>query len=84
MCISLSLNGEELDLRALKMEPEEWAPNGIDVAGCVQRNSREIREPEIFACAKKLRREYNKVGAVGFCYGGMRCAQLPASLRFVG
>jgi dienelactone hydrolase len=42
----------------------------IDVPGFVQKNSREIREPEIFACAKELRSKFKKVGAIGFCYGG--------------
>ncbi|KGY15752.1 hypothetical protein PABG_11410 [Paracoccidioides brasiliensis Pb03] len=37
----------------------------------MKNNSREIREPEIFACAKALRQKsYKKVGAIGFCYGG--------------
>ncbi|KAF2170326.1 hypothetical protein M409DRAFT_64109 [Zasmidium cellare ATCC 36951] len=41
-------------------------------------NSREIREPEIFACARKLRSEYKKVGAVGFCWGGWAVFRLGA------
>ena len=38
----------------------------------ILRNSRQIREPEIFDCAKALREHlgYKKVGAVGYCYGG--------------
>ena len=36
------------------------------------RNSREIREPEMFSFAKCLREQfkYSRVGAVGYCYGG--------------
>ncbi|EJD36893.1 dienelactone hydrolase family protein [Auricularia subglabra TFB-10046 SS5] len=29
-----------------------------------------VRETEIFACARKLRETYKKIGAVGYCYGG--------------
>lgn len=44
----------------------------VDLAGFMSRNSREIREPEIFKCAEALRviRKHKKMGAVGFCYGG--------------
>ncbi|KAK6088653.1 dienelactone hydrolase family protein [Seiridium cupressi] len=50
----------------------------IDLEGFVGRNSREIREPEIFDCARALRQNYKKVGAVGFCYGGWACFRLAA------
>jgi dienelactone hydrolase len=33
-------------------------------------NSREARSPEIVACARHLRAQYSKVGAIGYCYGG--------------
>jgi dienelactone hydrolase len=33
-------------------------------------NSREARSPEILACARHLRAQYSKVGAIGYCYGG--------------
>jgi dienelactone hydrolase len=33
-------------------------------------NSREARSPEIIACARHLRAQYSKVGAIGYCYGG--------------
>ncbi|KAI1406380.1 dienelactone hydrolase family protein [Hypoxylon fuscum] len=42
----------------------------FDIKAFIGRNSREIREPEIFAAAKILRQKYKKVGAVGYCYGG--------------
>ncbi|KGQ02047.1 hypothetical protein PAAG_11225 [Paracoccidioides lutzii Pb01] len=45
----------------------------------MKNNSREIREPEIFACAKALRQKsYKKVGAIGFCYGGWAVFRLGA------
>lgn len=50
----------------------------LDVPGFVKKNSREIREPEIFDCARALRQKYKKVGAVGFCYGGWAVFRLGA------
>lgn len=54
----------------------EW--DNIDLPGYKKRNSREIREPEIFNCAKALRQKYKNVGAVGFCYGGWAVFRLGA------
>ncbi|KAI5865357.1 dienelactone hydrolase family protein [Durotheca rogersii] len=51
----------------------------IDLPGIVKRNAREIREPEIFACARALRQKYRKVGAVGYCYGGWAVFRLGAA-----
>ncbi|KAK8091073.1 Hydrolase tropI [Apiospora phragmitis] len=48
----------------------------------IDRNAREIREPEIFACAAALRRapfNYKKVGAAGYCYGSWACFRLAAA-----
>lgn len=50
----------------------------IDLPGFLEKNSRELREPEIFDCARALRQKYNKVGAVGFCYGGWAVFRLGA------
>ena len=50
----------------------------IDLPGFLKRNSRDIREPEIFDCARALRVKYKKVGAVGFCYGGWAVFRLGA------
>lgn len=50
----------------------------IDFAGFMARNSRDIREPLIFACAKALRERHGKLGAVGFCYGGWGAFRLGA------
>lgn len=41
-------------------------------------NSREVREPEVFECAKKLRSEYKKLAAIGYCWGGWACWRLAA------
>lgn len=48
----------------------------IDLAGFVKRNGRDVREPEIFECAKALRKQYKKLGAVGYCYGGWAAFRL--------
>ncbi|KAH6660467.1 dienelactone hydrolase family protein [Truncatella angustata] len=51
----------------------------VDLKGCVTRNSREIREPEIFEFARILRQKHKKIGAAGFCYGGWACFRLAAA-----
>jgi len=52
----------------------------FDIMAFIGRHSKEIREPEIFACAKALKQElgFKKVGAVGFCYGGWAVFRLAA------
>jgi dienelactone hydrolase len=50
----------------------------VDMAGFTSRNSRDIREPEIFACAKLLREKYKHIGAIGFCFGGWAVFRLGA------
>lgn len=49
----------------------------LDIAGFKTRNSRAIREPEIFAYAKALRDQgFTKIGAVGYCFGGWAVLRL--------
>jgi dienelactone hydrolase len=50
----------------------------IDIPGFIKKNTREIREPEIFECARTLRTKHKKVGAVGFCFGGWAVFRLGA------
>ncbi|CRG87550.1 hypothetical protein PISL3812_04568 [Talaromyces islandicus] len=52
----------------------------IDLAGFLSRNTKLIREPEIFDCAKALRSrlKYSSVGAIGFCFGGWAVFRLGA------
>jgi len=50
----------------------------LDVPGFSAKNTREIREAEIFDCARALRQKYKKVGAVGFCFGGWAVFRLGA------
>lgn len=51
----------------------------IDLAGFTARNARAIREPEIVAFARALREKYDRVAAVGFCYGGWAVHRLGAA-----
>jgi len=44
----------------------------------IGRYSKEIRFPEVEACAKELKSSHKKVGAIGYCYGGWACFQLGA------
>ncbi|KAK0347158.1 hypothetical protein LTR02_000818 [Friedmanniomyces endolithicus] len=71
-------NGESLSKDILKMDMQDWAKHGLDIMAFVSKHTREIREPEIFACAKKLRAEYKKLGAIGYCYGGWAVCRLGA------
>ncbi|KAK3626069.1 hypothetical protein LTR22_023285 [Elasticomyces elasticus] len=65
------------DLHPEKDFPDR-AKDGLDIMALISRHSREIREPEIFDCARKLRAQYKKVGAVGYCYGGWIVCRLGA------
>ncbi|KAL1848578.1 hypothetical protein Plec18167_002200 [Paecilomyces lecythidis] len=46
----------------------------------MSRNTRTVREPEIFECAKALRSQhkYSRIGAIGFCFGGWAVFRLGA------
>jgi dienelactone hydrolase len=50
----------------------------IDMPGFVGRNNKDLRWPEMLACAKALKASYTKVGAIGYCYGGWGCFRLAA------
>lgn len=60
---------------------ERWAE--IDLKKLARENAREIREPEIFAFAKALKTPegggFEKVGAVGYCFGGWAVFRLAAA-----
>lgn len=64
--------GEQLDFAMIK------AGKG-DLEGFKARNSRAIREPEVFAFVKELRSNgFTKLGAVGYCWGGWAVLRLAA------
>lgn len=65
---------EVVDFEAV--DNEQW--DKIDLQGMMQRNSRQIREPEIFGCARALRSQYKTLGAIGFCWGGWAVFRLGA------
>lgn len=44
----------------------------------IGRNGKEKRWPEILASAQELKKQYPKVGALGFCYGAWACFKLAA------
>jgi dienelactone hydrolase len=50
----------------------------LDLPGFLGRNSKEIRSPELFACAQALKAKYTRVGAIGYCWGGWACFRLAA------
>jgi dienelactone hydrolase len=58
--------GEVLDRDALL----EGRWGDIDIKGFAERNSREVREKEIFEVARELKGRFGRVGAVGYCFGG--------------
>jgi dienelactone hydrolase len=58
--------GEELDAVAIK--EGRWAD--LDIKSFSERNSRDVREPEIMAAARELRANYKKLGTIGYCFGG--------------
>jgi dienelactone hydrolase len=66
--------GEVLDFEMCRQERYEEI--GLDKF--VERNSREIREPEIFNFAKYLREHFTRVGAAGYCFGGWAVFRLGA------
>lgn len=68
--------GEVLDFDLIKAE--KFAE--LDLGPFLARHSRENREPEIFECARALKRDlgFEKVGAVGYCYGGWASFRLGA------
>jgi dienelactone hydrolase len=55
---------------------ERWTDPAL--GAFMQRNSREIREPEVLACARELRAKHPKLAAVGYCYGGWAVFRLGA------
>lgn len=62
-----SFGGESLPSEILKYR-KNWGQ--LDIAGFCSRNTKAIREAEIINFAKNLRAQYQRVGAVGFCFGG--------------
>ncbi|KIX93007.1 uncharacterized protein Z520_11280 [Fonsecaea multimorphosa CBS 102226] len=50
------------------LDPKEW--DKLDLPNFEKRNSKATRTPEIFESAKELKSRHERVGAIGFCFGG--------------
>lgn len=70
-----SFDGEVVDPDAMS-DPEK--AKKFDVMEFIGRNNKDKRWPEIKANAQELKKQYKKVGAMGFCYGGWACFKLAA------
>ncbi|KAI1424349.1 putative hydrolase [Xylaria sp. FL1777] len=55
----------------------------IDLVTMAKENSREVRGPEMEACARALKSEhgFKRLGAIGFCYGGWAVCHLGSKER---
>ena len=49
----------------------------------ITRNTKDIRRPEIHAVTQLLRQQYNRIGAVGYCFGGWAVFSLGSSTSLV-
>ena len=58
-------------------DPSKWQEL-FDLKAWTKRHYKPVHQPEIFACARVLRSQYKRVGAVGFCFGGWAVFQLGA------
>lgn len=63
-----SFNNDPLPTDILTTREPPWPELNLDVY--LTTNSREARSPEILACARHLRAQCTKLGAIGYCYGG--------------
>ncbi|ORY05577.1 endo-1,3-1,4-beta-D-glucanase [Clohesyomyces aquaticus] len=71
------LFGGEIPATTEMMDDEEQR-NKFDFAVFVQKHGKQVRWPEIEACAQALKSEFPKVGAIGYCYGAWACFKLAA------
>ncbi|KAH8586906.1 Alpha/Beta hydrolase protein [Bisporella sp. PMI_857] len=53
----------------------------LDMKGFLKRNTKDIREPEISACAREIRARYERIGVIGFCFGGWAVFRLGSKLN---
>lgn len=60
-------------------DPSRWGE--LNLPQFMARNSKAIREPEILECARQLRHNHRKTGAIGFCFGGWGVFRLAAKGR---
>ncbi|KAJ4318944.1 hypothetical protein N0V94_004175 [Neodidymelliopsis sp. IMI 364377] len=72
--------GEVVDPDALS-NPEK--AKNFDLMAFIGRHSKDIRWPEIKEHAQTLKRQYKKVIAIGYCYGGWACFKLAADPQLI-
>lgn len=76
-----SFGGEVLGPFETVADPTQW--HKLDLQGFMSRNTKDIRTPEIFECARTLRgggaqHKYKRLGVIGFCFGGWAVFRLGA------
>jgi dienelactone hydrolase len=72
--------GEVVDPDTLS-NPEK--AKNFDLMGFIGRHSKDIRWPEIKEHAQTLKKQYKKVIAIGYCYGGWACFKLAADPQLI-
>lgn len=75
-----SFDGEVVDPEALS-NPEK--AKDFDLMAFLGRHSKEVRWPQIKEYAQTLKKQYKKVVAIGYCYGGWACFQLGADPQLI-
>ena len=71
-----SFGGEVLPADVILAGSNFW--DKLDLTSFFQRNSKEVRSPEIMQCARMVRSKHERMGAIGFCFGGWGVFQLGA------
>ncbi|CAI4214304.1 unnamed protein product [Parascedosporium putredinis] len=67
--------GESIPVEILN-DQSRWAE--LDLPSFLKRNAKDVRAPEIFACAAEMKSNHPRTGIMGFCYGGWGAFQLAA------
>lgn len=62
-----SFDGEVVSVETMEDPKKREA---FDMGAFFGRNGKDARYPSMAAVAKDLKKEYKKLGAIGFCYGG--------------
>lgn len=70
-----SFGGEALPPELI-LDSGQW--DKLDLPNFGKRNNKTTRMPEIYECAKELKSKYERVGAIGFCFGGWGAFRLAA------
>lgn len=58
------------------LDVTQWAK--LDLPAFLDRNSKSTRTPQIIECAKILKSRHQRLGAIGFCFGGWGVFRLAA------